>query len=74
MIDNLPLLTPDSSRNARTIARCQDRLVARRRKIEARKRAPNLGALGGERLLAAGFCFVYLLAMANDLLTLAAQL
>ncbi len=38
MIENLPLLTPDATRSAHTIARCHDRLAARRRKIEARNR------------------------------------
>ena len=70
MIDNLPLLTPDSSRGARTISRCHDRLAARRRKLEARDRAPNPRALGAERLLVTGFCVVYLIAMAGDLLAI----
>ena len=66
MIENLPLLAPDPSRRANTIARCHDRLTARRRKIEARNRAPKR-AFGAERLLVAGFCLAYLIAMAAAL-------
>ena len=73
MIDNLQRLTPDASRGAKTIARCHDRLAARRRKIEARHRAPGARSLGAERLLAVGFCVAYLVAMAGDLLTIAAR-
>jgi hypothetical protein len=73
MIENLPLLTPDASRTARTIARCHDRLAARRRKTEARHRAPNPKGFGAERLLVAGFCVAYLIAMAGDLLAIAAR-
>ena len=74
MIENLPLLTPDASRSAKTIARCHDRLAARRRKIEARNRAAErCEALGAERLLVAGFCVAYLVAMAGDLLAIAAR-
>ena len=73
MIENLPLLTPDASRSARTIARCHDRLAARRRKIDVRDRPPTPRALGAEHLLVAGFCAVYLIAMAGDLLTIAAR-
>jgi len=73
MIENLPLVTPDASRGARTIARCHDRLAARRRKIEVRHRAPNSRAPGAERLLVACFCVAYLIAMAGDLLAIAAR-
>jgi len=73
MIENLPLLTPDASRSAKTVARCHDRLAARRRKTEARSRASNPRALGAERLLVAGFCVAYLIVMAGDLLALAVQ-
>jgi hypothetical protein len=72
MIENLPLLTPDASRRARTVARCHDRLAARRRRIEARNRAPKTRAPSTERLLVAGFCVAYLIAMAGDLLAIAA--
>ena len=72
MIENLPLLTPDASLGAKTIVRCHDRLAARRRKIAARNRAPNPRSLGAERLLVAGFCVAYLIAMASDLFAIAA--
>lgn len=73
MIENLPLVTPDASRSARTIARCHDRLAARRRKMEVRSRAPNPRAVGAERLLVACFCVAYLIAMAGDLFAIATQ-
>ena len=73
MIENLPLLRPDTSRSVKTVARCHDRLAARRRKLEARNRAPRLRALGTERLLVSGFCVAYLIAMADYLLALAAR-
>ena len=73
MIENLPWLRPDASRSAKTLARCHDRLAARRRNIEARSRASGARALGAERLLVAGFCVAYLIAMAGDLLALAAK-
>jgi len=72
MIENLPLLTPDASLGAKTIARCHDRLAARRRTIAARNRAPNPRSLGAERLLVTGFCVAYLIAMASDLFAIAA--
>ena len=71
MIENLPVLTPDAARRANTLARCHDRLAARRRRIEARERAPKPRALAVERLLAAAFCVVYLIAMAGDLFAIA---
>jgi hypothetical protein len=71
MIENLPLLTPDASRNAKTIARCHVRLAARRRKLEARASKPRF--LGTERLLVAGFCVAYLIVMAGDLVAIAAR-
>ena len=73
MIENLPLLTPDASRRERTIARCHERLAVRRRKIEARNRRSGARVLGAERLLAAGLCVAYLIAMAGDLLTIAGR-
>lgn len=80
MIENLPLLTPDASRSANTIARCHNRLAVRRRRraergqanIEARNPAPNPRTLGAERLLVTGFCVAYLIAMADYLLAIAA--
>jgi len=73
MIEDLPLVTPDASRSARTIARCHDRLAARRRKMAARSQVPNPRGLGAERLLVACFCVAYLIAMAGDLLAIATQ-
>jgi len=81
MIENLPLLTPNASRSATTIARCHDRLAARRRRraerdkanIAARNRPSVARAPGTERLLVVGFCCAYLIAMAGDLLTIATQ-
>ena len=71
MIENLPRLTPDASRSASTMARCHARLAAHRRKIEARNRPPDQKGATAERLLMAGFCVVYLVAMAGDLLAIA---
>lgn len=73
MIENLPLLTPDASLSAKTIARCHDRLAVRRRKIEGRGRPSGARVLGAERLLVTGFCVAYLIAMAGDLLAIAAR-
>lgn len=72
MIENLPRLTPDASRSVKTVARCHARLAARRRKIEARNRAPGQKGAAAERLLMAGFCVIYLMAMAGDLLAILA--
>ena len=72
MIENLPCLTPDASRSAKTMARCHARLAARRRRIEARNRPPDQKGSVAERLLMAGFCVIYLMAMAGDLLAIAA--
>ena len=73
MIENLPLLTPDASLSAKTIARCHNRLAARRRKIEARSRPAGQKGSTAERLLVAGFCVAYLIAMAGDLIAIAAR-
>ena len=73
MIENLALLTPDTLRNAKTVARCHDRLAARRRKLEARNRAPRARTFGAERLLVTGFCVAYLIVMADYLLALAGR-
>lgn len=72
MIDNLQHLTPDGARGARTIARCHDRLAARQKRVETRAPMPPARILNAERWLAAGICVVYLLAMAGDLLAVAA--
>ena len=74
MIENLPLLTPDASRSANTMARCQARLAARRRKIEARTRPPGQSVIAVERLLLAGLCVVYLVAMAGNVLSIVGAL
>lgn len=63
MIENLPLLTPDASRTAVTMARCHTTLAARRQRLEARNR-PKAGPV--ERLLAVGFCAIYLLSVAGN--------
>ena len=73
MIEDLPLVTPDRSRSAPPKPRGHQTQAARRRKLEARHRQPNPRALGTERLLVAGFCVAYLIAMAGDLLAIAAQ-
>jgi hypothetical protein len=72
MIDNLQPLLPDTARGARTIARCHERLSARRRHAEARNQAAAR-VFTADRLLVAGVCVVYLLAMAGDLLAVAAM-
>ena len=73
MIENLPLLTPDASRNAKTVVRCHERLAARRQKLAVRNRAASPRAFGAERVLVAGFCVAYLIAMASPLFTIAAR-
>jgi hypothetical protein len=69
MIENLPLLTPDTSRSAKTVAHCHNRLAARRRKLEASHHRPSQRAAAVERLLLAGLCVVYLVSMADNLLS-----
>ena len=71
MIEDLPRITPDASRTARTIARCHDRLVAQRRRIDALNQPRKPRPLAVERLLVVGVCVVYLLAMAGDILAIA---
>ena len=68
MIENLPLLTPDASRRANTVARCHHKLAARRRRIEARHRPPGQRTVAMERLLLGGLCLVYLISMAGNVL------
>ncbi len=70
MIETLPLLTPDASRSANTMARCHNRLAARRRRIEARSRPPSQRGVAMERLMLAGLCVVYLVSMAGDVLSI----
>ena len=72
MIEDLPRITPDASRRARTIARCHDRLGAHRRRIEARSQPRSPRTLAGERLLVVGVCVAYLIAMAADIVAIAA--
>jgi hypothetical protein len=74
MIEDLPILRPDAARGANTIARCHDRLAARRRKIERRQRQPDQGTAAVERLVLAGLCVVYLVAMAGDVLSIVSAL
>jgi hypothetical protein len=71
MIETLPLLTPDATRSATTMARCHDELAARRRRIEARHRPPGL-SVAVERLLIAGLCAVYLVSMTGNVLQIVA--
>jgi hypothetical protein len=72
MIENLPVLTPDTSRSANTLARCHRRLAGRRRKIEARRRVTGRQIVA-ERLVVAAFCVAYFIAMAGDLVALATR-
>jgi hypothetical protein len=81
MIERLPNLTPDASRSARTIVRCQDRLAGHRRRrerrdranIAARHRAAKPRTSGAELVLVGGFCIAYLIAMAGDLFAIATR-
>ena len=54
------------------MARCHDGWRRAAARIEARNRRRTAAGLGAERLLLAGFCVVYLIAMAGDLLAIAA--
>ncbi len=67
MIEQLPLLTPDPRTARARIARCHDRLAARRRKSRRAIAPQALGRVGAERLLVVGVCVAYLIAMAGDL-------
>jgi hypothetical protein len=72
MTENLPLLTPDTARGARTKSRCHERLAARRRRLEARSRPPHRRVtLSVERLLLASLCVAYLVSMAGNVLSIA---
>ena len=72
MIENLPLLTPDAARGARTMARCHQRLAARRHKVESRNRPPAWrAAVTAEHLLLASLCVAYLVSMAGNVLSIA---
>jgi hypothetical protein len=73
MIDHLTPMTPDAARRARTMARCHQRLAAGRRRIEARRRGRQPRAVMVERYLLAGVCAAYLIAMAGELVAVAAM-
>jgi hypothetical protein len=62
MIQHLPSLTPDPARNARTIARCHDKLDRRR----AGPRAAARFAIERNALL--GFGAIYLSSLAFDVI------
>ena len=72
MIENLPVLAPDGERGARTMSRCHERLAARRRKVESRTRRPRWTTVTVEHLLLASVCAAYLVAMAVNVLWIAA--
>ena len=71
MIEKLPVLAPDATRAAHTVSRCHERLAVRRRKIESRnRRLPGRARV--ERLLLVSACAAYLVAMAFNVLWIAA--
>ena len=73
MIENLPVLAPGAERGARTVLRCHERLAARRRKVESRTRQRRRRtAATVEHLLLASVCAAYLVAMAVNVLSIAA--
>jgi hypothetical protein len=73
MIEHLPVLAPDAERGARTMSRCHEQLAARRRKVESRTRRPQRrSAMTVEHLLLASVCAAYLVAMAVNVLWIAA--
>jgi hypothetical protein len=74
MIEDLPLLRPDAARSARTVAKCHDRMAARRRRIAAHRRPAGPKPIVVERLLVAGLCVVYLIAMAGEVLAIVGAL
>ncbi len=67
MIDNLPLLTPDAARGARTVSRCRETLARPRRTLEAQRQPPDRHVLAVERALVASACVVYLIAAARHI-------
>ncbi|MEO7134877.1 MAG: hypothetical protein ABI024_11730 [Vicinamibacterales bacterium] len=72
MIENLPLLSPDPGRGARTMSRCHQRLAARRRRLESRNIRPHRRAIiTVERLLLTSVCVAYLVSMAGNVLSIA---
>lgn len=68
MIENLPLLAPDTARGARTLSRCHKRLAARRR----RTCPASPRVLAAERLFVAAVCVAYLITMVGNLLEIVA--
>lgn len=62
MIEPLLLLTPNSQRSERTIARCHARLARRRKRLETMTRA-NATYLATERALIGGLCVIYISAV-----------
>ena len=73
MIEHLTAIVPDASRGARTVARCHKRLAAHRRRIEARRQPRNPRIAAMERYLVFGVCAAYLIAMAGELVAVAAM-
>ena len=63
MIETLPLLEPDSSRSASTVARCRKTLARRRSRSEATTAAPSTKWLAVERAVVAGVVLIYLAAV-----------
>jgi hypothetical protein len=64
MIEQLPSLTPNPSRSARTLARCQDRIDRRRAAARATTRYTV------ERNALLGFGAIYFLSLAFDVVRL----
>jgi len=73
MIEQLPSLTPDATRNARTLARCRQRITRRRQRhepasperLEARRRAARYAV---ERNALLGFGVIYMSSVAFTVL------
>ena len=70
MIENLPILIPNTARRDRTIARCHDTLARRRQRLEAIARRKSRKILVLESALLGGFCVIYFMAMAGDIMAL----
>jgi hypothetical protein len=70
MTENLPILTPDPVRRARTINRCHEVLAKRRRELESLEHRPAQKALTIERLLVTSVCVVYLISAARTVVQL----
>ena len=63
MIENLPSLSPNPSRAARTVARCHDRMALHRRRLESAA-TPSPRGTSVERILVGGVSVIYLAAVA----------